>query len=108
MAGHYIEDVHDVVRLIPPGRVTTYGSIADFLTLGSARMVGWALFQGVGAGDLPAHRVVNRLGELSGRHRFRPPQLMEDRLAAEGVRVAQDRVVDFTTRFWSPTELLEL
>ncbi len=106
MAAHYIENVHDVARLIPPGRVTTYGAIADFLTLGSARMVGWALFQCVSADEVPAHRVVNRKGELSGRHHFSPPALMQDRLESEGIRVENDRVVDFTSRFWSPNELL--
>lgn len=110
MAGekaHYIEDVHEVTRLIPSGRVTTYGAIADFLTLGSARMVGWALFQCVRADNLPAHRVVNRKGELSGRNHFPTPTLMQERLEAEGVKVVEDRVVDFTTVFWSPTELLD-
>ncbi len=71
-------------------------------------MVGWALFQGVGAADLPAHRVVNRRGELSGRHRFNPPQLMRELLEAEGVAVEGDTVVDFATRYWSPNELLPL
>ena len=65
---HYVEDVHDVARMIPPGRVTTYGAIADFLTLGSARMVGFAMKQSIGADGIPAHRVLNRKGELSGRN----------------------------------------
>ena len=104
---HYFEQVYDIVRLIPPGRVTTYGAIADFLTLGSARMVGWALFQGVLASDVPAHRVVNRRGELSGRHHFATPTLMQERLEAEGVVVEQDCVVDFKRVFWSPVSLLE-
>ncbi len=102
----YYEDVYDVVRSIPPGRVSTYGAIADFLTLGSARMVGWALFRGVLAPDVPAHRVVNRKGELSGRVHFPTPTAMQDRLEAEGVAIENDRVRDFKTRFWSPTELL--
>ena len=103
---HYIEDVHEVVKLIPRGRVTTYGAIADFLTLGSARMVGWALFNTVTADAVPAHRVVNRKGELSGRVHFATPTLMQERLEAEGVEVKDDRVVDFDQRFWSPNELL--
>ncbi|CAH1001610.1 hypothetical protein LEM8419_02515 [Neolewinella maritima] len=107
MAAQYIADVHDVARLIPRGRVTTYGSIADYLTLGSARMVGWAMFQCVTADDVPAHRVVNRKGELTGRNHFRTPTLMQERLEAEGVRVANDTVQDFATVFWSPTELLD-
>ena len=108
MAAPYIADVHDVTRLIPPGRVTTYGAIADYLTLGSARMVGWALFQcATVADDVPAHRVVNRRGELSGRNHFATPTLMQERLEAEGVRVVEATVRDFDTAFWSPTELLD-
>ncbi|PHK99261.1 MGMT family protein [Neolewinella marina] len=104
-----MEDVRAVTRHIPPGRVTTYGAIAEFLTLGSARMVGWALFQGVSlTDDLPAHRVVNRRGELSGRNHFSTPTTMQERLEAEGVVVRNDRVEDFATRFWSPNELLNL
>lgn len=102
----YYEQVYDVVRLIPEGRVSTYGAIADFLTLGSARMVGWALFRNILTPDVPAHRVVNRKGELSGRNHFTTPTLMQERLEAEGVEIANDRVVDFNNRFWSPTELL--
>jgi methylated-DNA-protein-cysteine methyltransferase-like protein len=104
----YYEQVWDVVRLIPPGRVTNYGAIADFLTLGSARMVGWALFQNLADESVPAHRVVNRKGELSGRNHFATPTAMQERLEAEGIRVEGHRVVDFKTLFWSPTEILEL
>lgn len=103
---HYYELVFEVARRIPAGRVTTYGAIANYLCLGSARMVGWALHQcAAGPSDVPAHRVVNRLGELSGRHNFRPPGAMQERLEAEGVTVADDRVADFRDRFWSPEEL---
>ncbi|MBC6993881.1 MGMT family protein [Neolewinella lacunae] len=101
----YIQDVHDVARMIPPGRVTTYGAIADFLTLGSARMVGWAMRQCLAEDEVPAHRVVNRKGELSGRNNFATPTLMQERLEAEGVRVVNDQVVDFARHFWAPTEL---
>lgn len=103
----YYENVYDVVRLIPPGRVTTYGAIADFLALGSARMVGWALFQNLADTSVPAHRVVNRKGELSGRHRFATPTTMQSLLEKEGVEIADDRVVAFAQLFWSPTELLQ-
>jgi methylated-DNA-protein-cysteine methyltransferase-like protein len=103
VAGQYIADVHDVTRLIPPGRVTTYGAIADFLALGSARMVGWALQQGIHVPDLPAHRVVNRRGELSGRNHFATPTLMRERLEAEGVIVRGDAVHEFDRLFWSPS-----
>ena len=103
----YYENVYDVVRLIPAGRVTTYGSIADFLALGSARMVGWALNQGLHRGDVPAHRVVNRKGELSGRLHFQTPTLMQELLEKEGVVVQDHQVQDFDQVYWSPTELLE-
>lgn len=106
MAAQYIEDVQDVTRLIPAGRVTTYGAIADYLTLGSARMVGWALFNSILADDIPAHRVVNRKGELSGRNNFPTPTMMQERLVAEGVTIDNDTVTDFGKVFWSPTELL--
>ena len=107
MGAAYIEQVHDVTRLIPPGRVTTYGAIADFLTLGSARMVGWALFNSLRADDVPAHRVVNRKGELSGRNHFATPTLMQEMLEAEGVSVTNDRVDQFDRLFWPPTDLLK-
>ncbi|PSR13567.1 MAG: cysteine methyltransferase [Bacteroidetes bacterium] len=103
----YYENVYDVVRLIPPGRVTNYGAIADFLALGSARMVGWALNQAIHTGDVPAHRVVNRKGELSGRTHFATPTRMQELLEAEGMVVKDDTVVDFDRYFWSPTALLE-
>lgn len=103
----YIQDVHDVARSIPPGRVTTYGSIASFLTLGSARMVGWAMNKCLPGEDVPAHRVLNRKGELSGRNAFPTPTMMQERLEAEGVEVVDHRVVHFDALFWCPTELLD-
>lgn len=103
----YYENVYDVVRLIPLGRVTNYGAIADFLTLGSARMVGWALNQGLHRGDVPAHRVVNRKGELSGRGHFATPTLMQERLEAEGVVVVDHKIANFDEVFWSPISLLD-
>lgn len=103
--GHYFQDVYDLVYQIPEGRVTNYGTIADALALGSARMVGWALSQSHQIDPfVPAHRVVNRKGELSGRHHFDPPSSMAERLEAEGVKVENDRVVDFERVFWSPVE----
>lgn len=102
---HYIEDVYEVVRSIPKGRVSTYGAIADFLSLGSARMVGWALRQSsVMDGPIPAHRVVNREGYLSGRLHFEDPKYMQRALEREGVKVKADAVVDFKTHFWHPAE----
>jgi methylated-DNA-protein-cysteine methyltransferase related protein len=100
----YHELVREVVRQIPRGRVTTYGAIADFLALGASRMVGWALFQNMPGHEVPAHRVVNRLGELSGRNHFPTPTLMQEMLEAEGVEVVDHKVLNFKALFWHPTE----
>jgi methylated-DNA-protein-cysteine methyltransferase-like protein len=106
----YYDMVYYITQKIPYGRVSTYGAIADYLTLGSARMVGWALTQcnQQGAGDIPAHRVVNSKGELSGRMHFNPPSSMQSRLESEGVKVENDRVVQFKNLFWHPQELDEV
>lgn len=104
---HYFEQVYDVVRSVPVGRVTSYGAIADFLALGSARMVGWSLRNMTHQeGDVPAWRVVNRIGELSGRMQFPSPDDMQIMLEQEGVEVKNDKVVDFKKRFWHPQEAL--
>lgn len=97
-------DVYDVVRLIPRGRVTSYGAIAAYLGApGAARMVGYALNAvHTDAPDVPAHRVVNRLGILSGKHHFPPPG-METLLYNEGIQVENDQVVKFEALFWDPT-----
>lgn len=100
----YYDLVYAVTRQVPPGRVTTYGAIADFLALGSARMVGWALNNSFVGDAVPAHRVVNRKGELSGRHHFPTPTMMRELLEAEGVEVREDRVVHFDRHFWHPAE----
>ncbi|MFT4761060.1 MAG: methylated-DNA-protein-cysteine methyltransferase-like protein [Paraglaciecola sp.] len=102
----YFEQVYEVARLCPEGRVTTYGAIADFLALGSARMVGWALRHSFSAEPVPAHRVVNGKGELSGRHQFPSPTMMAELLLSEGVEVKEDKVQDFKKRFWHPSEEL--
>lgn len=105
MADDYYTAVYEVVCSIPLGRVSTYGAIADFLSLGSARMVGYALRQlPEELSDIPAHRVVNAKGELSGRHAFRPPSLMQRLLETEGVMIANDKVADFKSLFWHPEE----
>lgn len=102
----YWDKVYDIVCLIPEGRVSTYGAIADYLALGSARMVGWALNHCHTNEELvPAHRVVNRKGELSGRHQFETPTAMEEGLTAEGVVIENDKVKDFKKLFWHPEEL---
>jgi methylated-DNA-protein-cysteine methyltransferase-like protein len=103
----YYELVYAVVRLVPPGRVTTYGAIAGFLGLGASRMVGWALnLLMTGVHDVPAHRVVNRKGELSGRHHFSPPSRMQQLLEQEGVVVENDQVRDFKSLLWDPSAAL--
>ena len=103
---NYIEAVFDVVRAVPAGRVTTYGIVAAVLGLGSARMVGWALNQCRPADGVPAHRVVNRKGELSGRNNFPTPTTMQERLENEGVKVNNNRVEDFPRLCWHPEEAL--
>lgn len=100
----YFEQVYDVVRCVPSGRVTTYGAIASFLSLGAARMVGWALNHSFGEEGVPAHRVVNRKGELSGRAHFSPPAKMQALLESEGVKVENDQVVEFEKYFWNPAD----
>ncbi|MFN4147108.1 MAG: MGMT family protein [Runella sp.] len=104
----FFDDVYEVVRQIPPGRVTTYGAIAAFLgSKQSARMVGWAMNACHGMSDIPAHRVVNRNGMLSGKHFFGSPTAMQELLEAEGIRIENDRIIDFDKLFWNPTtELL--
>ena len=105
----FFEDVWEVVRLIPKGRVTSYGAIANYLgTKLSARMVGWAMHAAPSAKPkIPAHRVVNRNGMLTGKHHFNPPSKMEELLKKEGVKVVKDTVVDFKKLFWDPgTELM--
>ena len=105
----YFDLVYYVTQKIPKGRVTNYGAIADYLSLGSARMVGWALTQShkSSMGNVPAHRVVNRKGELSGRIHFATPTLMQELLEAEGVEVVNHKVLRFEELFWHPQELDE-
>jgi methylated-DNA-protein-cysteine methyltransferase-like protein len=104
----FFELVFEVARQIPKGRVTSYGAIAECLgTKSSARMVGWAMN---GAGrvkpKVPAHRVVNRIGMLSGKHHFTPPGNMEKLLKKEGIKVKKDQVQDFGKVFWDPAKEL--
>ena len=99
----FFERVYQVVRQVPHGRVTSYGAIARYLGAGrSARMVGWAMNNAHSLEDVPAHRVVNRNGVLSGKHHFPGTRLMEQLLENEGVAVKQDQVVDFSRVFWDP------
>ena len=104
----FFELVYEVARQIPKGKVTSYGAIAACLgTRLSARMVGWAMN---GAGKVkpkvPAHRVVNRIGLLSGKHHFSPPGSMEKQLRKEGIRVKNDKIIDFDKYFWDPVKEL--
>src|SRR5687767_1677032 len=101
----FFQDVYDVVRQVPKGRVTSYGAIANYLgTKLSARMVGWAMN---GAHTVkpkvPAHRVVNRNGMLSGRAHFSTPTKMEELLKSEHIAVKDEKVVDFKKLFWDPS-----
>lgn len=106
----FFADVYDVVRQIPKGRVTSYGAIATYLgTKLSARMVGWAMnAAGTAKPKVPAQRVVNRNGMLTGKHHFSTPTAMEELLKKDGVVVRNDTVVDFEKRFWDPSEALAL
>lgn len=104
---NFFERVYDVVRLIPHGRVTSYGAIAKFLGAArSARMVGWAMNACHGRDDVPAHRVVNRVGLLSGKHHFEGTNLMQQLLENEGVKVKENKIVTFEKYFWNPVKEL--
>jgi len=105
---NFFDDVWDVARQIPKGRVTSYGAIANYVgTKLSARMVGWAMN---GAGSVkpkvPAHRVVNRNGMLTGKHHFNPPELMQQLLEKEKIKVVNDTIIDFDKLFWGPAKEL--
>jgi len=100
----FFERVWDVVAQIPPGRVTTYGDIAEHLgRRGAARTVGWALNEAAGT-DLPCHRVVNRYGALTGRRHFETPDVMEERLRSENVTFTDEGHVDLEQHRWVPGE----
>ena len=104
---NFFQRVYEVARLIPFGRVTSYGSIANFLgSRGSARMVGWAINASGKMEDVPAHRVVNRKGLLSGKHHFEGTNLMQQLLENEGIVVKDNQIVDVEKHFWDP--ILEL
>ena len=104
----FFDKVYVVARMIPYGRVTSYGAIAKYLgTSGSARMVGWAMNGAHRLEDaVPAHRVINRTGLLTGKHHFGSPDLMQQLLENEGIKVVDDKVVDFERLFWDPAEEL--
>lgn len=92
-----------MTRKVPFGKVCTYGIIANYLELGSARMVGWALNKSFSSGlSVPAHRIVNRKGELTGRNHFPSPDMMQKMLEAEGIIVKNNTIVDFKNHLWYP------
>jgi len=99
----FFQNVWEVVKLVPRGRVTTYGDIAKYLGTGmSARMVGWAMNAAHAMADVPAQRVVNRNGMLSGKMHFGSPTRMQELLEADGIVVKDDKVLDFTAKRWDP------
>lgn len=103
----FFDRVYEVVRLIPPGRVTSYGAIATYLgAKRSSRMVGWAMNAAHSQPGIPAHRVVNRQGLLTGKMHFSDPDEMERKLRLEGLEIENDQVVNFRSFYWDPlTEL---
>ena len=105
---NFFSDVYEVVKLVPTGRVTSYGAIANYLgAKGSARMVGWAMNAAHTLTDVPAHRVVNRIGFLSGKSHFRTPTIMQELLEKEGVTVVDDQIQNYNQVFWDPNLELE-
>jgi len=105
----FFEKVYSVVRLIPSGRVTTYGAIARSIgSPGAARMVGWALNKSFSdQGFIPAHRVVNRNGQLTGKRHFGGMEVMKELLASEGIQISDDQVVNFDKHFWDPIKNID-
>lgn len=103
---YIFECIYQVVRQIPPGRVTTYGAVANYLgTKGGARVVGYAMNASHSETKyVPAHRVVNRKGVLTGKHHFPNKATMQELLEAEGIVVKEDQIVDFVSVFWDPEQ----
>ena len=110
MAADFFRMVYEVVKLVPPGRVTSYGAIARYLGTGrSARMVGWALHNASSQREhVPAHRVVNSQGLLTGKHHFGGSEVMQELLENEGIRIGNGQILDFESVFWDPSKELEI
>ncbi|MBP7808135.1 MAG: MGMT family protein [Bacteroidia bacterium] len=110
MEKDFFDSVYKVVRLIPKGRVTSYGAIAKYLgSAGSSRIVGYAMNAAHHQKPkVPAHRVVNRNGELTGKHHFATPYQMQELLEKEKIKVINDKIIDFKKLYWDPTEYLKL
>ena len=103
---NFFDKVYEVAKLIPYGRVTSYGAIASYLgAKRSARLVGYAM-NGSHNKDVPAHRVVNRKGLLTGKHHFEGTNLMQQLLESEGIKVKENQIRDFETVFWDPQKHL--
>ena len=103
----FFNRVYEVARKIPYGRVTSYGAIAKYLGAAkSARMVGWAMNNCGADTTIPAHRVVNRLGVLSGKHHFSGINLMQQLLESEGIVIKNDKIINFEVAFWNPSKNL--
>ena len=100
---NFFKNVYKVVKDVPFGRVTTYGSIAKYIgSPQSSRMVGWALNASHKIQDIPAHRVVNKIGLLSGKHHFEGTNLMQQLLESEGVKINKNQILNFSFIFWDP------
>ncbi len=100
---NFFQKVYEVAEQIPYGRVTSYGAIAKYLGMArSARMVGWAMNGAHNMPDVPAHRVVNKIGLLTGKHHFDGTNLMQQLLESEGIKVEDNQIIDFDTLFWEP------
>lgn len=106
----FFQRVYEVTRMVPFGRVTTYGAIARYLgSPGAARMVGWAMNQSSSASPfVPAHRVVNRLGLLTGKHHFDGADLMKELLENEGAIIENNQIINMDEMFWDPVKELGL
>ena len=106
-ADNFFDRVYGIVRLIPFGRVTSYGAIGTYLGAArSARMVGWAMNKAHNLEDVPAHRVVNKKGLLTGKHHFEGTNLMQQLLENEGIVVLENQIQDLEKVFWDPIENL--
>tara|TARA_B100001113_G_C20978912_1_gene565145 strand:+ start:582 stop:902 length:321 start_codon:yes stop_codon:yes gene_type:complete len=105
MSKEFFYQVYDVVKRIPYGKVTTYGAIAKYLgSAKSARTVGWAMNNSHQFNNIPAHRVVNRIGLLTGKHHFSGSNLMKQLLENEGLTIENDKIIDFKKYFWDPSK----
>ncbi len=105
----FFQQVYQVVKLIPKGRVTSYGAIGNYLgARKSARMVGWAMNASHAHFDIPAHRVVNRIGLLTGKFHFEKESTMQERLESEGITVVKDQIQYFKIIFWDPKKELAI